>query len=546
MTSPTAPGDPTPPTVRQQSPSGLPLPSDILLQARRRVQVLAAVGLLGSGTDLVLMVAGAVWSGSVSPTPAELVPVGADAVMLLLSIALLITARSARLTDERLLDATLVYEVVLCALIALVNPAAVYREAGTLPQLTWVTPLIILFPLIAPVTPRRMLFTSLAAAACRPLALLVHEGLGTFPVSGDDLVTASFGPAIAVAMAYVGARVVHGMGLQVARARRAGSYDLEEVLGRGGMGEVWRARHRILVRPAAVKLIRSDRLAALRDTEIVLRRFEREAQVTATLRSPHTVNLYDFGRTDEGHFYYVMELLDGLDLATLIERHGPIPADRVVFLLRQACHSLAEAHERGLVHRDVKPANLFTCRYGRDADFVKVLDFGLVQGSTTPDDVTLTAHGSAGGTPAFMAPEQALGKGTDARSDLYGLGGVAFWLLTGRTPFTAGTAAEMIVHHARTDPAAPSSVAEVDVPPELDRIVLDCLAKAPDDRPVSAPDLDARLAAVRTKTEWTPERARRWWDAHRPTVFSDGSLSASTSEAWTPPGGRIGPEPGSA
>jgi serine/threonine protein kinase len=181
-----------------------------------------------------------------------------------------------------------------------------------------------------------------------------------------------------VVFAYIGARVVYGLGREIAAARELGSYSLEERLGEGGMGEVWRARHRMLARPAAIKLIRPSLISPERAAELQ-KRFENEAQVISQLRSPHTVELFDFGVAEQGTFYYVMELLDGLDVDALVRRFGPVPAERAVFLLRQVCHSLAEAEARGLVHRDIKPANIFLCRYGEDHDFVKVLDFGLAK-----------------------------------------------------------------------------------------------------------------------------------------------------------------------
>ncbi len=184
-------------------------------------------------------------------------------------------------------------------------------------------------------------------------------------------------------MAYVGARVVYTLGKAVTEARELGSYRLVERLGQGGMGEVWRAQHRLLARPAAIKLIRGVGVGDIGASDEAVRRFEREAQVTAGLSSPHTVQLFDFGVADDGSFYYVMELLDGLDLETLVRRHGPLPAERAIYLLRQVCHSLAEADSYGLVHRDIKPANLFVCRYGGEYDFVKVLDFGIAKGATT-------------------------------------------------------------------------------------------------------------------------------------------------------------------
>ena len=228
--------------------------------------------------------------------------------------------------------------------------------------------------------------------------------------------------AFAVAFAYISARVVYGLGREVAAARRAGSYQLEELLGEGGMGEVWRARHRMLARPAAIKLIKQDADGGTdrRTATDVVQRFEREAQAIASLRSPHTVELFDFGIADDGAFYFAMELLDGLDANALVRRFGPIPAERAIHLLSQVCHSLSEAHSRGLVHRDMKPANVFVCRYGEELDFVKVLDFGIVkelQGES--GDAGLTNADAIQGTPAFLAPEQALGAtDLDGRCDI--------------------------------------------------------------------------------------------------------------------------------
>ena len=220
-------------------------------------------------------------------------------------------------------------------------------------------------------------------------------------------------------MAYVGARVVYTLGKAVTEARELGSYQLVERLGQGGMGEVWRAQHRLLARPAAIKLIRTGGSAQAPSAEAV-RRFEREAQVTAGLSSPHTVQLFDFGVADDGTFYYVMELLDGLDLETLVRRHGPLPAERAIYLLRQVCHSLAEAESYGLVHRDIKPANLFVCRYGGEYDFVKVLDFGIAKVAQGDDGDTgvieLTRDNVVRGTPSYIAPEQALGALQDRRA----------------------------------------------------------------------------------------------------------------------------------
>jgi len=237
------------------------------------------------------------------------------------------------------------------------------------------------------------------------------------------------------------------------------------------------------------------------------------------MRSPHTIELYDFGVTDDGRFYYVMELLDGFDLETLVTRFGPLPPERAIYLLRQVCDSLAEAHSSSLIHRDIKPANIYACRYGRRTDFVKVLDFGLVKlrQEDGSGELDMTAEHGPGGTPAYGAPEQAAGDGhVDGRADLYALGCVAYWLVTGQMVFEARGGLEMIVHHIRTPPTPPSQRTELDVPKALDEVILACLEKHPDRRPQTADELAERLAACETATPWTPQRAQEWWDAHRP------------------------------
>jgi transcriptional regulator with GAF, ATPase, and Fis domain len=295
-----------------------------------------------------------------------------------------------------------------------------------------------------------------------------------------------------------------------------GSYRLTTPLGSGGMGEVWRANHRLLARPAAVKLIRHDVPPGTRRDDLV-RRFQREAQVTASLRSPHTVQLYDFGVNDTGSFYYVMELLEGLDLQRIVSRFGPQPAERVIAVLRQTCWSLAEAHDRGLVHRDIKPANLFVTRLGTEYDYVKVLDFGVVKDQSGRDTATQATQDAVQGTPAFMPPEMALAdRPIDARADIYSLACAAYWALTGQLPFEAATVAQMILHHVQSTPIRPSDRSELPIPPGLEALLLRCLAKAPDDRPGSATELDAELGAVPCETPWTQQRAREWWEAHAP------------------------------
>jgi serine/threonine-protein kinase len=247
----------------------------------------------------------------------------------------------------------------------------------------------------------------------------------------------------------------------------------------------------------------------------MIHRFEREAQETATLRSTHTIEVYDFGVTDQGDFYYVMELLDGLSLQQLVARHGPLEPPRAVYLLQQVCHSLSEAHARGLLHRDIKPENIFVCRLGPDDDFVKVLDFGLVK-RFDRDSAHLTLDGMLTGTPAYMPPELALGeRDVDGRADLYSLGCVAYYLLTGHHVFRRSSAIDTVLAHVHTQPSRPSAVSGLDIPTALEALVLECLAKDPSARPSSATVLGQRLAESVSGNPWTPDAAHRWWQQHR-------------------------------
>jgi serine/threonine-protein kinase len=346
--------------------------------------------------------------------------------------------------------------------------------------------------------------------------------------------------------------VIYGLRQQVAEANELGQYILEDPIGGGGMGEVWRARHRLLIRPAAIKLIRPQALGALAgDAELLMRRFEREARATAALKSPHTVQLYDFGATADGRLYYVMELLDGLDLDTLVRQYGPLPAERVIHLLRQVCSSLQDAHGNGLVHRDIKPANVVVSRAGTTFDFVKVLDFGLVKLDTArraEDDAVakLSTEGSTSGTPAFMAPEVVLGDAvTDHRVDLYALGCVAYWLLTGKMVFEGENALQVMFHHAHTPPPRPSLRVDRPIPAPLEDLIMECLEKDPARRPPGAEAVSARLDAVPLTSAWTAARAEHWWATHRPPSpdtrpVADVLLSQEGRELRIGPRGRSG------
>jgi len=303
------------------------------------------------------------------------------------------------------------------------------------------------------------------------------------------------------------------------KGREICCYRIEEPLGSGGMGEVWVARHRMLNRPAAVKMIRPEALGPDRASrQRAVRRFVREARATSALRSHHTIDLYDFGITEEGAFYYIMELLDGLGLAELVKRFGPLPAGRGIFLLRQVCHSLGEAHDAGMVHRDIKPGNIFACHHGPDFDFVKILDFGLVK---TRDDLDtgeaeLTAENIVAGTPAFMAPEIATGGSVDGRADIYALGCVAYWLLTGQRVFDEQTPLAVVLGHVQSEPEPPSRRTETEVPAAVEQVIMSCLAKDPEARPQSAGELDSVLAACPSSEKWDRQRAKEWWSLHMP------------------------------
>jgi DNA-binding NtrC family response regulator len=300
-------------------------------------------------------------------------------------------------------------------------------------------------------------------------------------------------------------------------AVRIGSYRLLERIGSGGMGEVWLARHQLLARPAAVKIVREPTVA-IDDGQTQRQRFTREAQTTAELESPHTVRLFDFGLTDSGSGYYVMERLRGMDLQRMVERHGPLPPERVAFLLKQACLSLAEAHARKLVHRDIKPANLFVCRLGTQFDFLKVLDFGVVsrQGRGVS---ALTVAGVVLGTPAFLAPELMSSETPfDGRADLYALACVAFWMLTGRPPFLAADAMSVLMQHSNAEPTPPSAFSELPIPAALDTLILQCLSKEPARRPRSADELMKQLDALGLAARWEPRHARSWWEMHEPEL----------------------------
>jgi serine/threonine-protein kinase len=499
--------------VRGKKSGGSSFPSDLFELTRSRLRLIAGFFVVAFGVDLLLFSLG--WLIGVvrgEPLPPDAFADGRFQVVnlgaVLASAALWWATRNARIPTARLHALGIGYEILLCFTITILAYWPYYLSYGLLPNLTWVSAVVIMFPLILPGPPRRMLAVALAAAATAPLALLLLDLTGQVPAAAEAYFQATVGPTIAACFAYFAASVVYGLGREVAAARALGSYELVERLGEGGMGEVWRARHRLLARPAAIKLIRPALVSAE-----AMRRFEREAQAIASLRSPHTVELFDFGAADDGSFYYAMELLDGLDTEALVKRFGPMPAERAIHVLGQLCHSLSEAESRGLVHRDIKPANIFLCRYGEDHDFVKVLDFGIVKPHRPAGvELALTDAGGVQGTPAFMAPEQALGEAAlDGRTDIYAAGCVGYWLLTGQLVFSATTAVALLMQHVNSEPARPSTRTGLPIPGDLEQLILSCLAKRPADRPQTAKELRRRLDGLGAAQAWTEGRAREWW-----------------------------------
>ena len=322
-------------------------------------------------------------------------------------------------------------------------------------------------------------------------------------------IVGSWGLIFSAATAVV-SRIIYRLTDTARLALQLGNYTLDHKLGEGGMGVVYLAHHVLMARPAALKLLPHDKAG-----EQAVRRFELEVQKTSELRHPNTIRVFDFGRTPDGIFYYVMEYLDGLDLSELVERYGAQPAGRVVHVLAQVAHALDEAHQRGIVHRDVKPANIVLCDLGGVADMAKLLDFGLAKDIDAPADLAVSAVGKIAGTPMYMAPESITSASTiDGRADLYALGGVGYFLLTGKHVFEAATVVEVCSHHLHSEPESPSSKLGAPVAEDLEAILLRCLAKDPDARFQDGLALREALLACEDARRWERGAARAWWDQH--------------------------------
>ena len=321
---------------------------------------------------------------------------------------------------------------------------------------------------------------------------------------------------VAVAISTVGSDVIFGLRAEADRIRRLGQYTLEEKIGEGGMGSVYRASHAMLRRPTAIKLLPPEKTGA--DS---IRRFEREVQLTARLSHPNTIAIFDYGRTPDGVFYYAMEYLEGLNLEEIVRREGPQDPGRVIHILRQVVGALSEAHETGLIHRDIKPANIILCQRGGMPDVAKVVDFGLVKPIvTTEAEATImgTSQHFLTGTPMYMAPEAIKGEQfVDGRSDLYALGAVGHFLLTGSPIFSADNVVEIVAHHLHTIPTPPSQYGGRAVPPDLEAVLMQCLAKDPGARFRTARELAHQLGACAEATPWSLDRAAELWASFSPT-----------------------------
>jgi len=406
------------------------LPYDLLKEASRRLEIMSLIaaslwvlGTIGDRIALLVMTHGdRTW---LQPQATDLIA----GLSVLVSLALFFYIRGGDRDPKFILDLGQVYMVVMAfALGMLIHWLPVPRDWPVSPMISWIGAVVLMSAAIVPNSPMKTLVTGLIAVSMNPLSMLIAKARGTWDFGSlSNVLVMHYPDYLLVGVAVVISRVVMRLGQKVTKAREMGSYRLVTLLGKGGMGEVWRARHHMLARDAAIKVIQPDVLSNKSGNSALLlrRRFEQEAKATALLRSPHTVELYDFGVTKDGAFYYVMELLDGIDLETLVKKFGPQPLARTVNILRQVCRSLADAHSHGMIHRDIKPTNIFLCRMGNEYDFAKVLDFGLVK-VLNENESKMTVEGATTGTPAYMAPELAMGApDLDARVDLYGLGCVA-------------------------------------------------------------------------------------------------------------------------
>lgn len=452
-------------------------------------------------------------------------------LIVLASLAMVALQRYSLMSAQSILSAGLVFEIMVAFAVGYFETAVEIPAGEMVRGCSIVAVWITACGLFIPSTPLLAFTAAMVSAFMWPAAYYLNVELHDYQrLPWNRLAAYNLVNFTMAVWSYYLNRRIYSIEIKAHRAQELGSYELISLLGKGGMGEVWSARHRLLARDAAIKLIRPEVVEAQpgRLAEVARRRFEREARATANLRSPHTIDLYDFGATQDGSFYYVMELLDGINFQVLVEKFGPVPAPRLVYLLRQACDSLEEAHRAGMVHRDIKPTNLFLCALGLHYDFVKVLDFGLVKCVDNAQATLMTAEGTTAGTPAYMAPEIAMGEqNIDGRADIYSLGCVAYFLLTGSMLFEESTPTAAAVAHVQKPPVPPSQRTEIPIPADLEEVVMKCLAKRPEDRPRSAQELGRLLKATSCAGAWGRDEAARWWQTHLPVSAPERAAAKS-------------------
>jgi serine/threonine-protein kinase len=418
------------------------------------------------------------------------------------------------------LNLGLVYEVFVAFGLSVSETAVSLAQNLPVVGISRLVPWIVITGVLIPNKPRTKLVVALLSASTWPLAYLasIHAlKFQSLPMS--HLLAWVYVPYTMAFLIYFIAKRIYVLTTDADNARELGSYQLISQIGTGGMGEVWRAKHRMLARDAAIKVIRNDLVGEPGyRSETRRQRFKREAQVIASLQSPHTVHLFDFGISQDGSFYYVMELLDGISLQAIVEKFGPVPAARLIYMMQQTCDSLEEAHSLGLVHRDIKPSNIFVCKMGLEYDFIKVLDFGLVK--DVNNSGRLTREGASVGTPEYMAPETVMGEDNiDHRVDIYGIGCMAYFALTGSEVFPGETLGGTAVAHVLNPPVPPSQRTKEPIPSKLEQIILLCLAKEPKDRIQTVREVRDLLKGIAIP-EWTQHDAFSWWKAYLPDSSS--------------------------
>lgn len=494
------------------------VPQHIMEASRRRILVIGLVGVVLATLEvLTAILGGTVRSVLWSATPT-----------LALTIVLTLVANARRLpTRDALRYGTLIL-VAMTLVFGVLGGVSRYELGHPSMAGTWATVFMMMVPMVIPMTSRQSALALFVCGLGAPGGLWFAASLTDYVPSSGDFFAVIRTTTFVGLISFFASRSVHRAEQTVAPSQQLGSYRMRERIGAGGMGEVWAAEHALFGRPAAVKLLGGDAGEEL--TPALQAALFEEASMLAALTSPHTVNLFDFGVAEDGRVFFAMEWLDGLDLDALVRKHGPCEPARVVRILQQILLSLAEAHHNGVIHGDIKPANVVVCRVGVQHDFVKVLDFGLAR--RLDRDVVGMSQGLAqidAGTPAFMAPETALDGFATPRSDLYSVGSVGYWLLTGRRLFGEDGSSSAAIAQLMQRPPAPTQVRpDLHIPEDLETIIMRALLKNPSERYRSAEEFRAALSTVACAGDWTEDRARQWWHEHGSAEHAPIAAAAPT------------------